>query len=278
MGLIQEKYELLKAELASMGSAAVAFSGGVDSTFLLYAAREALSDRMAALTASSCFVSAREVREAEEYCKALGIRHIVVKADVLSVPGVPENPADRCYLCKRELFRNFLAIAQKEGYAYLAEGSNLDDEGDYRPGMQAVKELGVKSPLRTAGFTKPEIREMSKRLGIPVWNKPSYACLASRIPYGDRLDENKLAMVERAEQILLDLGFLQMRVRVHGTLARIELEPEDMPRFMEEENRLFVDRAFREAGFSYTALDLRGYRTGSLNELLKEKEIEVPGH
>ncbi|MCI5857763.1 MAG: ATP-dependent sacrificial sulfur transferase LarE [Agathobacter sp.] len=263
-----EKYDRLKDYLASFGSVAVAFSSGVDSTFLLYAAKEALGDRAIAVTASSCSFPERELKEAKEYCSKMGIRHFVIKSEELEIEGFSHNPKNRCYLCKHELFEKIGALAKEQGINEIAEGSNLDDNGDYRPGLQAVAELGVKSPLRHIGFTKQEIRELSQYLNIPTWNKQSFACLSSRFPYGDLINEKKLKMVDRAEQLLLDMGFHQLRVRIHGDVARIELLPEEFPKFMEEETRLSVYKKFKEYGFSYVTLDVVGYRMGSMNETL----------
>lgn len=263
-----DKYDRLKDYLASFGSVAVAFSSGVDSTFLLYAAKEALGDHAIAVTASSCSFPERELNEAKEYCQKMGIRHFVIKSEELEIEGFSHNPKNRCYLCKHELFEKIGALAKEQGINEIAEGSNLDDNGDYRPGLQAVAELGVKSPLRHIGFTKQEIRELSQYLNIPTWNKQSFACLSSRFPYGDLINEKKLKMVDRAEQLLLDMGFHQLRVRIHGDVARIELLPDEFPKFMEEKTRLSVYKKFKEYGFSYVTLDVLGYRMGSMNETL----------
>lgn len=263
-----DKYDRLKDYLASLGSVAVAFSSGVDSTFLLYAAKEALGDHAIAVTASSCSFPERELKEAKEYCKKMGIRHFVIKSEELEIEGFSHNPKNRCYLCKHELFEKIGALAKEQGINEIAEGSNLDDNGDYRPGLQAVAELGVKSPLRHIGFTKQEIRELSQYLNIPTWNKQSFACLSSRFPYGDLINEKKLKMVDRAEQLLLDMGFHQLRVRIHGDVARIELLPDEFPKFMEEKTRISVYKKFKEYGFSYVTLDVLGYRMGSMNETL----------
>ncbi len=267
-----DKYDRLKDYLASFGSVAVAFSSGVDSTFLLYAAKEALGDRAIAVTASSCSFPERELKEAKEYCQKMGIRHFVIKSEELEIEGFSHNPKNRCYLCKHELFEKIGALAKEQGINEIAEGSNLDDNGDYRPGLQAVAELGIKSPLRYIGFTKQEIRKLSQYFNIPTWNKQSFACLSSRFPYGDLINEKKLKMVDRAEQFLLDMGFHQLRVRIHGDVARIELLPEEFPKLMEEETRLSVYKKFKEYGFSYVTLDVVGYRMGSMNETL-----DVPG-
>lgn len=266
---LMDKYNELKEYLASLGSVAVAFSSGVDSTFLLYAAKEALGDNVIAVTASSCSFPERELKEAKEYCAKMGIRQFVIKSEELQIEGFSQNPKNRCYLCKHELFEKIGAVAKEQGMAEVAEGSNLDDNGDYRPGLIAVAELGVKSPLRHIGFTKQEIRDLSEHFKLPTWNKQSFACLSSRFPYGDLINEKKLKMVDNAEQLLLDLGFHQLRVRIHGDVARIELAPEEFGKFMEDSVRLLVYKKFKEYGFAYVALDVMGYRTGSMNETLE---------
>lgn len=273
MGLTEEqiqKYEKLKKYLERLGSAAVAFSSGVDSAFLLKAAAEALKDRVVAITVNSGLFPERELYEAEEFCRNEGIRHIVLEADELSIEGFAENPENRCYICKKDLFKKIKKAAKENGAEYTAEGSNLDDNRDYRPGLAAVAELGIISPLRECGFTKADIRAISRELGLKVWDKPSYACLASRFVYGERITPEKLKMVDRAEQLLLDMGFRQMRVRIHGSLARIELESGDFERFIQEENRLKIAQEFKKYGFSYVSLDIQGYRTGSMNETIKK--------
>ena len=270
-----KKYEDLKEYLRAFGKVSVAFSSGVDSTFLLYVAKDALGENVLALTASSCSFPVRELEETKVFCRDRGIRQIIVESEELKIEGFSHNPKNRCYLCKRELFQKFRDVSEKEGIAEIVEGSNLDDEGDYRPGLQAVSELGIKSPLRIIGFTKSEIREMSKNLGLPTWEKQSFACLSSRFPYGEEITERKLGMVDKAEQYLLDLGFHQLRVRIHRDMARIELEPTEFGRFMEEDVRMKVYEKLKAIGFSYVALDIKGYRTGSMNETLREGKCNL---
>ena len=267
---LQKKYEDLLHYIKGLGSLAVAFSGGVDSTLLVYAAHEALGDKALAVTASSSTFPEREKNEAIRFCEENGIRHVVIHSEELDIDGFRENPKNRCYFCKKELFTKIGELAKENGVDYVAEGSNMDDLGDYRPGLEAVKELGVTSPLRAAKLTKQEIRDLSKEFGLPTWDKPSFACLASRFVYGEEITADKLDMVGRAEQLLLDLGFRQMRVRMHGSdLARIEVMPEEIERIARPEIREQILEKFREYGFTYVCVDLKGYRTGAMNEVLK---------
>ncbi len=260
------KKQCLEEYLKDLGGVLVAFSSGVDSTFLLKVAHDVLGERAAAVTVRSCLFPKRETDEAAAFCKAEGIEQVVLEADELCIEGFCQNPKNRCYLCKRDLFSKLLQAASQKGLPYVVEGSNLDDEGDYRPGMVAVAELGIKSPLRKAGLTKEEIRVLSRRLGLPTWDKPSYACLASRFVYGEEITREKLSMVDRAEQMLLDLGFRQVRVRIHGNLARIEVERPDFPKMLEKAAQ--VNEYLHGLGFLYVSLDLGGYQTGSMNRAL----------
>lgn len=266
---LQEKYNVLKEYIKSLESVAVAFSSGVDSTFLLKVAHDVLGEKAIAVTARSCSFPERELREAIAFAEANGIAHLIVDSEELEIEGFSENPVNRCYLCKHELFSKMKDIAEKHGFKEVVEGSNMDDLGDYRPGLTAIQELDVKSPLRHAELTKDDIRELSRELGLPTWEKQSFACLSSRFPYGQSITPEKLKMVDEAEQLLLDLGFRQVRVRHHDTLARIEIHEDQFSMIMEKEVRDRIHRRFREVGFTYVSLDLAGYRTGSMNETLK---------
>ena len=264
-----EKLAHLKELLREMDGAVVAFSSGVDSTFLLRVAHEVLGERVIAATIRSHTFPRRELDEAVAFCRAEGVRHEVIDSEELDIPGFAENPPDRCYHCKRELFGRLLAFAHANGLAAVLEGSNVDDDGDYRPGRRAIKELGIRSPLHEAGLTKAEIRALSREMGLHTSDKPSFACLASRFPYGERITAEGLERVGRAERWLREeLGLTQLRVRSHGELARIEVPPDDIPRLAARAAEIAA--AFKGLGFAYVTLDLRGYRTGSMNEVLPE--------
>lgn len=267
---VSAKMDQLKDYLKSLGSVAVAFSSGVDSTFLLKVAHDVLGEKVIAVTAQSCSFPKRELEEAKAFCEKEGIRHIICDSEELEIEGFCDNPKNRCYLCKRELFEKILALAKENGLAYVAEGSNMDDMGDYRPGMQAIAELEIKSPLRHAGMTKADIRVLSKEMGLPTWEKQSFACLSSRFVYGERITKEKLSMVDRAEQLLLDYGFRQLRVRIHGKIARIEVMPDEFEKLIQPDIRETVYTKLKEYGFDYVTMDLQGYRTGSMNETLSD--------
>jgi pyridinium-3,5-biscarboxylic acid mononucleotide sulfurtransferase len=265
---LHEKLNRLKEQLRSLGSAAVAYSGGVDSTFLLKVAYEVLGDNVVAVTARSSTYPEREFNEAVKYIKEIGAKHIVIISEELEIEGFSQNPKNRCYFCKRELFSKIRALADEKGINAVLDGSNLDDTGDYRPGMQAAREIKVISPLKENGLTKNDIRQLSKEMGIPTWNKPSFACLSSRFPYGNEITEPKLKMVEQAEQFLLDLGFRQLRVRHHEEIARIEVASNERAKFFDENILDKVAEEFKKIGYKYVTLDIQGYRTGSMNEVL----------
>lgn len=263
-----EKLEHLINYLKELHSVAVAFSSGVDSTFLLKVAADTLGDKVIAVTAKSCSFPQRELNEAAAFCEKEGIRHFVCESEELNIEGFAQNPKNRCYLCKKELFEKIRVIADENQMENIVEGSNLDDNGDYRPGLLAVAELGIKSPLRECHLTKADIRALSKYLELSTWDKQSFACLSSRFVYGETITEEKLGMVDKAEQLLLDMGFHQVRVRIHGKMARIEIDPEEFEKLMEAGTRKKIIDEFKDYGFSYITMDLIGYRTGSMNETL----------
>lgn len=273
----QEKYLALQEYLKSLGSVAVAFSSGVDSTLLLKVAVDTLgTENVLAVTASSGSFPLRERDESKAFCEGIGVGQVIIEEDEMAIDGFAENHTDRCYTCKHSLFADILKVAEEHGKAYVCEGSNMDDNGDYRPGLIAIAELGVKSPLRHVGLYKQEIRELSRELGLPTWKKPAFACLASRVPYGEPITSEKLRRIGDAEQKLVDLGFGNIRVRDHndGEIARIELEPEEIPRIYEPSIAGEVDAYFKSLGYKFVAVELLGYRTGSLNRTIPKEEFE----
>jgi uncharacterized protein len=270
---IQTKLGNLKHRLRELDSVVVAFSSGVDSTFLLKTAHNLLGNRTLAVTAQSPIFPQRELDEALQFVREENIEHIVIDFDALAVTGFSQNPANRCYLCKTELFTKIRNIAGERGLPHVVEGSNADDTNDYRPGMQAIAELGIASPLRESRLTKQEIRQLSGELGLRTQNKPSFACFASRFPYGEEITKERLAMIDAAEQYLLNTGIYQVRVRFHGNVARIETDEEGFCRFLDKNFRQEIHDRFKKIGFVYVSLDLLGYRTGSMNETLSEHNL-----
>ena len=274
MDTADKKLEQLKTVLLRLGKVAVAFSSGVDSAFLLKTAHDVLGENAAAFTVRHAAFPQRELAQARAFCESFGIRLFELEVDVMQVDGFAKNPPQRCYYCKKAVFERIAAVAASHGFPFVAEGSNVDDEGDFRPGMRAIAELGIRSPLREAGLTKQEIRALSKAQGLSTWDKPSYACLATRIPYGEPITPKKLKMSETAEQTLFDLGFRQCRVRHHGETARIEIEDADFSRIVQPDVRNRINEKLRECGFRFVTLDLCPYRMGSMNAALQPSDLQ----
>ena len=269
---LEIKVERLRAILRGLGRVVIAFSGGVDSAFLLKIASEVLDKKdVLAVTAASETYPGREIREAAALARRFKVRSEIMHTSELENPDFVRNPSRRCYYCKRELWREMRKVAAREGMAAIVDGQNLDDENDYRPGAEASRKMGIRSPLKEAGLRKEEIRAYSRKLGIPTWDKPALACLASRIPYGTPIDRGTLARIGAAEEYLRSLGFGQLRVRHHGPVARIELAPETIQKAMAGETRRRISARLKKLGWTFVAVDLAGYRTGSLNEGLRVK-------
>ena len=258
----------LKKYLKNLNKVAIAYSAGVDSTFLLKVAHDTLGNNVLALSVKSASFPEKELDEATKFCKSKKINHIIIDFDEFEIENFSSNPLNRCYICKKALFKKIVEIAAAHGFQHILEGSNLDDTKDYRPGMKALQELNIISPLKEIGLTKAKIREYSKKLGLKTFDKPSLACLSTRFPYGETITREKLKMVERAENMLYELGFKQYRVRYHNNLARIEVLEDEFEKLLK--NRFSILKELKNIGFSYISMDLEGYRTGSLNEAIKK--------
>lgn len=261
-----DKLDHLKTLIRNYKSAIIAFSGGVDSTFLTKVCFDELGDNAIAVTATSSTYPVHELEQAKDLAKKIGIKHIIIKSEELDIPEFKSNPKDRCYFCKLELFNKINELAKENSINKVIEGSTIDDLDDFRPGRKAIKELNIKSPLLDAELTKDEIRKYSKEMNLPTWNKGSFACLSSRFPYGTEITKDRLEKVGKAEDLLREIGFKQFRVRYHNEVARIEILPGNFPKLIE--NRLKIVGEFRKLGFLYVTMDLLGYRTGSMNEKL----------
>lgn len=271
----EQQLQDLRAYIRSKGSMAIAFSGGVDSTFLLKVAHDELGDKCIAVTGRSCTFPGRELKESEDFCRSEGIRQVIVDTDELDTGNFAHNPKNRCYLCKKELFTKVWQVAHDEGFKTVAEASNMDDNGDYRPGLMAVSEMEALSPLRHCGIYKQTIRGLSKELGLKTWDKPAMACLSSRFVYGEDITPQKLIMVEEAEQYLMDQGFRACRVRIHGNkdfLARIEVPVNRISDLFKNQLNQRIQKKFKDIGFTYVTIDAGGYRSGSMNDVIASSE------
>jgi len=261
-----EKYNELIKYIKGLGKVVLAFSGGVDSTFLLKAAKEALGDNLKAVTIMSPYIPKWEIAEAKELAKELGVQHEIIEAPIIN--SIRFNSEDRCYLCKTAVFSMILSVAKEQDYNYVIDGTNFDDISDYRPGLKALKELEIKSPLLECKITKAEIRAFSQELGLNTWDKPAYACLLTRIPYGNELRVEDFEKIENAEKYMMSIGFRAIRVRCHGDLARVEVARQDRSKLFDEELLDTISQKIKECGFKYVTLDLQGYRVGSFNETI----------
>ncbi len=276
IALSTAKYDSLKRRIKELGRPLVAFSGGVDSSFLLRAACDAVgADSVLAVTAKSPSFPATELEDAVKIARLIKVEHLLVDSAEMQDKQYTDNPPDRCFYCKSELFDRLSIIAGERGFDTVLDGANFDDSADYRPGSRAAFKFGVSSPLKECGFTKNEIRELSKELSLPTWDKPAFACLASRLPYGSQVTEEKLFQIENAETFIKSLGFRQVRVRHHGDIARIEIPPEDISRLIEKEISLKINKRLTEFGFKYVAVDIAGYRQGSMNGTLTSPRGEA---
>ncbi|CAH2213672.1 ATP-dependent sacrificial sulfur transferase LarE [Tepidibacter aestuarii] len=263
-----EKLKVLKNNLSKLDNLTVAFSGGVDSTFLLKIAQDVLREKVLAVTVNAFIHTNKEIQESIDYANEINIKHIVLNINDINIKEFIDNVPERCYFCKKDIFTKIKKVSNENDINNIADGSNIDDLSDFRPGMKALKELGIISPLKEAGLTKQDIRDLSKMLNIPTWNKPSFACLASRIPYNHKITPKKLNMIEKSEEYISQLGFKQFRVRHHGEIARIELKQDEILNFLESGSSNKVCEYLKSLGFNYVTIDLLGYRTGSMNEVL----------
>ena len=274
---LETKYDHLRNIVSQAGSAIIAFSGGVDSTFLLKVCVDKLGEKALAITARSETFPERELKEAKTLAELIGALHLIIDTEELSAPGFASNPPHRCFLCKSELFSKLTQIAKEHGIPWVFDGSNADDVGDFRPGRKAARQLGVRSPLEEAGLGKEEIRTLSKMLNLPTWDKPAFACLSSRFPYHTKITEPALRQVEDAEDFLWNLGMREFRVRHHDTIARIELGEKELSLFLETGRWNEIVLHLKSLGYKYVTLDLEGYRTGSMNEILSKDQLSLDG-